>query len=59
VIGIGRVSAARILAEWNETEGVMSRGIVGEETGSSRDVGEDEEVREVGVGKDSGIVPAM
>jgi hypothetical protein len=57
--GIGRVSAAKGLAEWIEMEGTESRGIVDGATGSGLDVGEDEEVREAGVGKHSGIVPAM
>jgi hypothetical protein len=59
VIGIGRVSAERVLAECKEMEGAESRGIVGEETGSSRDVGEDDGMREAGVGENSGIEPAM
>jgi hypothetical protein len=54
-----RVSAERVSLVWNETEGAEFRMIVGEGTGSGSDVGEDEEVKEAGVGKDSVIVPAM
>jgi hypothetical protein len=59
VIGIGRVSAVRVLTGWGETEGAELRGIVGEETGSGRDVNADNGVREEGVGKSGGTVAAM
>jgi hypothetical protein len=57
VIEIGRVLAARVLAEWNEMEGVESRGVVGEATGSGPDVGVDDGRAEGSVC--SVIVPAM
>jgi hypothetical protein len=59
VIGIERVSAERVSAEWDETEGAGSGAIVGEGTGSGPDVGVDDGMREAEHGESSVIVPAM
>jgi hypothetical protein len=40
-------------------EGAESRGIADGATGSGPDVGEEGDLRETGIGKDSVIVPAM